>query len=353
MNKGYIKTVFFLLSLFVYVTNKALASERFPRETSTGRFTSRTIVRRRVVTSSPSSNIAGPSNASSNVAGPSNARSNVAGPSNASSNIAGPSNASSNVTGPSNVSSNVAGPSNASSGSYESDELYENHKHLLCTNREEIKNAEKVMKDAMPLLIHHATNGNSCDKSCQSKNNGKLNMAKHGGDTYIGKMNHKFPNPNMYTDLITMLWNPYCPNKLDKTLNNGKVVRVYTPNLIMVQYRYKNNNESFQRYFYALAAKYKVSEDTAVIVMSSANINDHNHTEQKNYTNLILESANSFETEVDSEPDIRRGELKKMFVNLSGYLIKKEHNYVDITYIRSIDGNVPNDKSLPTKTLRS
>ncbi|EAA16216.1 hypothetical protein [Plasmodium yoelii yoelii] len=217
-----------------------------------------------------------------------------------------------------------------------SDELYENHKHLLCTNREEIKNAEKVMKDAMPLLIHHATNGNSCDKSCQSKNNGKLNMAKHGGDTYIGKMNHKFPNPNMYTDLITMLWNPYCPNKLDKTLNNGKVVRVYTPNLIMVQYRYKNNNESFQRYFYALAAKYKVSEDTAVIVMSSANINDHNHTEQKNYTNLILESANSFETEVDSEPDIRRGELKKMFVNLSGYLIKKEHNYVDITYIRSV-----------------
>ncbi|CAD2097261.1 fam-a protein, fragment [Plasmodium vinckei petteri] len=41
MNKGYIKTVLFLLSLFAYVTNKALASEQFRWGDSANIFTSR------------------------------------------------------------------------------------------------------------------------------------------------------------------------------------------------------------------------------------------------------------------------------------------------------------------------
>ncbi|KEG04436.1 hypothetical protein YYE_00009 [Plasmodium vinckei vinckei] len=234
-----------------------------------------------------------------------------------------------------------------------SNELYEEHNHLLCTNHGETIRAEKVMKEAVSLLIQHATDTVNDDKSHQSKNDGKLNIAKHDGGTYIGKSNYKYPDPDMYIDLVDMLWDPSCSQKPDKTLKNGKVVRVYTPNLIMVQYRYKNDNESFQRYFYALAAKHKISENTTVIAMTSGNINDHNRADTKIYNNPILESANLFKTEVKSEPDIRKGELKKMFVNLSGYLIKKESKYVDITYVRSVDGNVPNDSSLPTKTFRA
>lgn len=70
--------------------------------------------------------------------------------------------------------------------------------------------------------------------------------------------------------------------------------------------------------------------------MASANINDHNKADQKNYKNDILERANSFTAEVDSEEDIRKGKLKKMFVNLSGCLIIKKHNHIDITHISSV-----------------
>ncbi|SCM11678.1 fam-a protein [Plasmodium chabaudi adami] len=393
MNKGYIKVVLFLLSLFAYVTNKALASERFPRGKPETIYTSRKVVTRRTVTRSIPPNVPGPSNANSNIAipsnanpnfagpshansnlvGPSNARPNFAGPSHANSNLVGPSNANSNLVGPSNARPNFAGPSHANSNvvgqkndisnvvgqkitipnNYGSDKLYEEHKDLLCTDRGETIRAEKAMKEAVSLLIHHATTEGSNDKPYKSKNDTKLNMEKHEGDAYIGKSNYKYPDSDMYTDLVDMLWDPSCSQKPDKTLKNGKVIRVYTPNLIMVQYRYKNDNEDFQRYFYALAGKHQVSEDTTVIAMTSGNINDHNCADTKPYTNPIVESANLFKTEVNSESDIRRGELKKMFVNLSGYLIKKESNYVDITYIRSMDGNVPNDSSLPTKKLRA
>ncbi|EUD71240.1 hypothetical protein YYG_03295 [Plasmodium vinckei petteri] len=395
MNKGYIKVVLFLLSLFVYVTNKALASDQFPRENSPSIFTARRkVITRTVTTRHTHSNPGIPSNNRLNVAIPSNTRSNevdrkstrpiVAIPSSAHSNPEIPNNNRLNVTTPSNTrsnevdrkstrrivaipsnnNSNVANPSNDISNLIDprititdihgSDELYKDHKHLLCTDRGEIMRAEKVMKDAVPLLIQHATNTINYDKLYKSKNNGKLNMTKHEGETYVGKSNYKYPDPNMYTNLVDMLWDPSCSNKPDKTLKNGKVVRVYTPNLILVQYRYRNDNESFQRYFYVLAAKQKISENTTVIAMTSGNINDHNRADTKIYQNTIVESANLFKTEVDSEPDIRRGELKKMFVNLSGYFIKKESNYVDITYTRSIDGNVPNDSSLPTKkTLRA
>ncbi|CAD2099743.1 fam-a protein [Plasmodium vinckei lentum] len=412
MSKGYIKVVLFLLSLFAYVTNKALANERFPKENPACIFTSRTVTTRRVTTRNTHSNPGVPSNNRLNTAIPSNARSNEvdrkstrpigaissnarpnevngkstrpigAIPSNDNSNAAVPNmlpkcknlsndnshitaskdinstfggsrNASSNVATLSNDILNVVGPRITIPDTHGSDELYQDHKHLLCTDRGEIMRAEKVMKDAVSLLIQHATNTINYDKLYQSKNNGKLNMAKHEGDTYVGKSNYKYPDPNMYTNLVDMLWDPSCSNKPDKTLKNGKIVRVYTPNLILVQYRYRNDNESFQRYFYALAAKQQISENTTVIAMTSGNINDHNRADTKIYQNAILASANLFKTEVNSEPDIRRGELKKMFVNLSGYFIKKESNYVDITYVRSIDGNVPNDSNLPTKTLRA
>ncbi|CAD2083660.1 fam-a protein, fragment [Plasmodium vinckei lentum] len=60
-----------------------------------------------------------------------------------------------------------------------SNELYEEHMHLLCTDRGETIRAEKVMKEAGSLLIQHATNTINYDKPYQSKNDGKLNMAKH------------------------------------------------------------------------------------------------------------------------------------------------------------------------------
>ncbi|SCM13546.1 fam-a protein [Plasmodium chabaudi adami] len=138
-----------------------------------------------------------------------------------------------------------------------------------------------------------------------------------------------------YEDIINFLWNPNAPHIYCDDFINGKFVRVYNPNLVMIQHRYKNRAQSAQGYYYAFAKKAQISEDTTIIVMSSANINDYNPS-KKIYKNRIIERANSFKTNIDSEDDIRNGKLIKMFVNLSGFIIKKEDTHVEITHIDSI-----------------
>ncbi|SBW38365.1 hypothetical protein PBNK65E_000520400 [Plasmodium berghei] len=120
----------------------------------------------------------------------------------------------------------------------------------------------------------------------------------------------------------------------------------------MVQQRFRNLFELPQKYFYALAAKFEISENTTVIVYVSANINDHNRADKKFYKNTILESANLFKTEVNSEIDIRSGELKKLFINLLGFFIKKEDEHVDLTCVSSIY-DVSNAKNPFTKMCRA
>ncbi|SCL89836.1 hypothetical protein PCHDK_000519000, partial [Plasmodium chabaudi adami] len=68
------------------------------------------------------------------------------------------------------------------------------------------------------------------------------------------------------------------------------------------------------------------------------NIIDH-HPSNKEYQNTIIENANLFKTDIDSDDDIKNGKLKKMFVNIAGYLIEKKDGHIDITYIKSIDGH--------------
>ncbi|EAA21573.1 hypothetical protein [Plasmodium yoelii yoelii] len=104
----------------------------------------------------------------------------------------------------------------------------------------------------------------------------------------------------------------------------GKIVRVYTPNLVMIQQRWKKLPWARHKYFYAIAAKFKISENKTIIVMASANIIDHNRKNKKYFENTIVESANLFQAEVDSEDEIRNGKIKKSYVNLSGYIVKKE-----------------------------
>ncbi|CDU16186.1 fam-a protein, partial [Plasmodium yoelii] len=88
-------------------------------------------------------------------------------------------------------------------------------------------------------------------------------------------------------------------------------------------------------YFYALATKVEISENKTIVVMTSANINDHNPSNKK-YKNEIVKSANLFETDIDSEDDIKQGKLKKTFANLIGYLIEKRDRYIHVIYVDSI-----------------
>ncbi|CAD2097756.1 fam-a protein [Plasmodium vinckei lentum] len=278
MNKFYIKNVFFLLSIFVYVNNKTLASELAPGK---------------------------------------------------------------------DTSPKLKYPYPADN----SEEIYVKNKHLLCTNPEEIKNADELMNEAVTHLKYHGTSIDDYELCVKYPNNNTLYYKKkHEGNTDVERTHFKIYSSDMYNDVINRLWDP------DRTnfYNNGsvKIVRVYNPNLVMIQQRYEKDSKGRQKYFYALVKRAQISEDTTIIVMVSGNINDHNSKNKKPYQNPIIESANLFKTDIDSEDDIRNGELEKVFVNIAGYLIEKKNMRIDITYVESMYGNASNyQKSIIRKAL--
>ncbi|CAD2097421.1 fam-a protein [Plasmodium vinckei petteri] len=157
--------------------------------------------------------------------------------------------------------------------------------------------------------------------------------------TDVEKIEYSVYDSNQYNEIINKIWDPDHANPFNP-FNPGdvKIVRVYNPNLVMIQHRYKKKSGSSHKYFYAFATKVQISENTTVIAYTSANINDHNPSAKK-YENTIVQKANSFKTDINSEEDIRKGKLKKAFVNLAGYYIKNHGMNVDVTYIESIDGH--------------
>ncbi|EAA19130.1 hypothetical protein [Plasmodium yoelii yoelii] len=209
----------------------------------------------------------------------------------------------------------------------------------LYIGHKESKIAEQLMDEAELLLQYHAASTNYY-KLYHKHDENSIEYSKKHGNTTIYKFNHKIKYPNKYNDIIDMLWNPhvkYFGNQIVKE----KIVCEYSPNLMMILHRYKNDAISFHGYYYALAKKVQVSDDTTIIVYASSDINDYNRVDERKYTNTIVESANLFRPRICSEKDIINGELTKMFVNLSGFIIQKKTDCVDITYVDSININTP------------
>ncbi|SCL89316.1 fam-a protein [Plasmodium chabaudi adami] len=219
------------------------------------------------------------------------------------------------------------------------EEIYEKNKHLLCTNPEETINAEKLMNEALIHIKFHAISMDDYEFCVKNPyHRVPLHTKKRENNIDIEQIQYKVYGAYKLDEVIDEIWDPDSDHSLNKFSSTRKVARVYSPNLIMIQQRYKKWRFDRQKYFYALATKVELSKYTTIIVMISANINDH-YPSNKEYKNKIIENANLFTTEIDSEEDIRKGKLKKTFVNLAGYFIQEYNSYVDIIYVESIDGN--------------
>ncbi|CDU17790.1 fam-a protein [Plasmodium yoelii] len=217
------------------------------------------------------------------------------------------------------------------------EEIYEKNKHLLCTNPEEIIQAEKLMNDAVKNLKYHARNKYGYYFNGEYWPHTMNSYKKIYRDlTCVEKIEYTINDPNKYNKIINKFWDPDSNDLFYKCSAKRKIARVYSPNLLIIQQRFKKWPWSREKYFYALAAEFKISEDKTIIVMTSANINDHNSKNKKPFENKIIKSANLFETDIDSEDDIRKGKLKKSIVNIAGYIIKKKDKYLDITYVESV-----------------
>ncbi|CAD2090643.1 fam-a protein [Plasmodium vinckei lentum] len=217
------------------------------------------------------------------------------------------------------------------------DEIYKKNMHLLCTDPEETAKAVNFMNEAVIKLEYYATHTNdneSCERNPNTSTGSCENKDKYHKD--VIKNNFKIDDSNKYNKIINKLWDLDSPNSPNFGDAKTKIVRVYYPNLVMIQRRYKPWLDGSEKYFYALATKVEISKDKIIIVMASGNINDHNSKNTISYKNPIIESANLFEADVNSEEDIRSGKLIKTFVNISGHLIEKKDDCVDITYVMSV-----------------
>ncbi|CAD2096019.1 fam-a protein [Plasmodium vinckei] len=224
------------------------------------------------------------------------------------------------------------------------EEIFEENKHLLCTNPEEKKQAEELMNEAATQLEYHIKNG---DYKLHKRNkyyNITL-LKKEHEDAIVHRISLKYYHINKYNEITNIFWDPALANDFNNGSAIRKIVRVYNPNLVIIQQCYKKLTIDSWKYFYALAAKFDISEEKTIIVMTTPNIND-GHPSEKKYKNTIIESANSFKFDIDSEDDIRNGKLNKTFVNILGYLIEKKGNGVRITYLESIDGHTSNSQKL-------
>ncbi|SCL93334.1 Acidic phosphoprotein precursor PCEMA1, putative [Plasmodium chabaudi adami] len=224
-------------------------------------------------------------------------------------------------------------------GVYDPNEIYEQNKDLICIDHEETREAAGIMNDALDKLYYYAKNGHLFNVYKEYNRDASSHFNNYIDYADIGKFYIKIRYPHTYNEIVSILWDPNGEKKYNPDFVSGKVARAYNPNLLMIQKRYETSFMSPHKYFYALAEKYKESETRTIIVMSSGNSNEHNRRNRKRYVNAIVKSATSFEASIDSEEDIRNGELKKMFVHLSGYVITKYIDHVEIIHIDSIDGD--------------
>ncbi|CAD2084359.1 fam-a protein [Plasmodium vinckei brucechwatti] len=225
------------------------------------------------------------------------------------------------------------------------EEIYIKNKDLLCTNPNEITNAVKLMNEAATHLEHHATCKDGYEPWRWNSQLNNVLYKKNHGDALVQKINLNYYHVHTYDKITNILWDPALANKFNRGSVKRKIVRVYNPNLVMIQQRYRGWFGVRQKYFYALAAKFDISEDKTIIVMASANIND-GYNSKKKYKNTIIENANVFKTQINSEHYIRNGILKKTFVNIAGYILERTRAYVNITYLESIDGHTSNYREL-------
>ncbi|CAD2102086.1 fam-a protein, fragment [Plasmodium vinckei petteri] len=218
------------------------------------------------------------------------------------------------------------------------------------------------MNEAVKRLEHYAISKDGYILLGKRSGNIFLYKKKHEGHTNVERIIYS------YNEIINEIWDSNYANSFNTDF--VKIARVYNQNLVMIQKRCKNVFFGRQRYFYALVKKFQVRKPFLFCFVINRishimtqnlfkytfinfvyikrpnynchgfrDINDHNPS-SKEFKNTIIENVNLFKADIDSEDDIRNGKLRKTFVNIAGYLIKKKYNsYIDMTFVTSINGH--------------
>ncbi|SCM04289.1 fam-a protein [Plasmodium chabaudi adami] len=326
MNKGCMNTVFALLVLFAYASNKALASEFKGNITSPANtvddVTISVITEYNVTSGEGNGHI---------VTSTDPIKYNITPRESSLFTIARKIVALNKETQIRSSSKNPGNPTVTNS----SNKRLEGPPSLLCEDPEEIEKAKKNAIKAVILLQKLAASTNGYAIDIQQKHNAII-YSKKFGNIDIGKLNVKIPFSDDYNDIINILWNPNGIQKFDGSLIHRKIVRVYNYNLVMMEQSNMSHTQSPPQKRYALAARVKLSNDLTVILCPSTTLNYLNNSDEEVNMKDMLENTRPIETGIDAEEA-----LTKLGNNLSGVIIRKDddEDEVDVTYINSIYDN--------------
>ncbi|CRG94832.1 fam-a protein [Plasmodium gallinaceum] len=208
--------------------------------------------------------------------------------------------------------------------------------HLICNHKSEIMKVNEIITEAVDVLYNFAVNDEDYYKYSTIDEHSNLYFKKVN-NTEVGKIELIFPDTSKLEKIIGIIWDENGARNFDPHFIEGKIIRIYDQNLILVQQSYKGTLGKEGRYFYILAHKKKINKNTYLIACLSLNINDNNKKCNIPFTNPFINSANSFTLDIECDEKIKNSSLRKMHINLSGYFIKREESYIKLTYISSID----------------
>ncbi|VEV54537.1 fam-a protein [Plasmodium vinckei vinckei] len=224
------------------------------------------------------------------------------------------------------------------------DARFKKHKNIVCENIDEALLALKNINDASELLLKLAENTDGYSAYSTDNKNGTV-YSKKIGNVDIGKLHVTIPSSSKYEDVLRNLWDYNDPTKTYKKFINGNIARIYCKYLIIVE---KKNRDPVYRSLvkkYALASIVKQSDDIAVIVCPSRILNYLGEINDEPNMKEILENTQPIETGIGAEEA-----LTKLANNLSGFIIKKRDDDVEVTYINAI---FEHDNSAADKRYRN
>ncbi|GAB67949.1 hypothetical protein PCYB_125150 [Plasmodium cynomolgi strain B] len=215
------------------------------------------------------------------------------------------------------------------------DERINNMKHLFCNNPQEIKKVNEIIEETDKVLYDFAVNDEEYYKYTSLDQESHLYFKKVN-NVDVGKLTLVFHDATKLERLIELIWDENGAKKFDPYFIEGKILRVYNKDLILLQQSYRGTLGNEGRYFYILVHKKKIDNDTYLISCASVNVDDQKKN-QSTFTNPLVSSANTLSLDIECDEQIKNASLRKMFVNVSGYYIKREEDHLNFTYISSIE----------------
>ncbi|EAA16722.1 hypothetical protein [Plasmodium yoelii yoelii] len=185
--------------------------------------------------------------------------------------------------------------------------------------------------EASELLIKLSKTGIDDYSSYSTENGDKTIYSKKIGNMDIGRLHLTIPSTSNYSNLLKDLWDFDDNNNSGGKFINGNPVRVYSKYLVMLEKLNTDPNYTPLIKKYALAANYKHSSDTIIILCPSRALNYLGQNDDKTDIKEMLVSTQPIQTDIDAEEA-----LAKLDTNIAGFVIKTgDKDKVDVTYINA------------------